>query len=400
MTELVNHATERSNDAAACAIKLLHHYGFDLGGCLLSQLLIDWQQHYPTAWIRLATIEALYQGRYKAISVEQILAMWQRRSQPLPHFNHDFERLVCDNLPNQQIDIAASTQSEPTRWRSTPPSTQAPQYRVALQLPNFEGSPLPETDVMLALRTLHSKEMAALQETALAETAPTEAPSSPQTSELSATQTYSYNLRSHELQSPTETPEKASSMQREDDDPPHLNEDTGHEAVDLLPREEHQEADISEPQVSGAASPEESIAPLNAQPGKKSDSEWTTDSPEPLTPPSSSEVLVSEALVSEAQSAPLPAVGAIAKILQQLEHQELTTTAELPALGLVPSPLKPKLQLQITTHYQPTWLADLAQKQPIHQFTPTSEPSTFCSKLKAVAQPIEEPQTEENAPDN
>ncbi|MDX2097883.1 MAG: hypothetical protein SFW36_08910 [Leptolyngbyaceae cyanobacterium bins.59] len=50
-------------------------------------------------WIRPAVIEALYQGRYKAISVTQLLTFWQRREQPLCHFSHEFERIICSALP-------------------------------------------------------------------------------------------------------------------------------------------------------------------------------------------------------------------------------------------------------------------------------------------------------------
>ena len=78
---------------------LLVHYGFDLGGKKAERLVGEWLTKYPSHWLRLAVIEALYQGRYKAVSVGQILSMWQRLSQPLYHFNGEFERLVCGNFP-------------------------------------------------------------------------------------------------------------------------------------------------------------------------------------------------------------------------------------------------------------------------------------------------------------
>ncbi len=77
---------------------LLVHYGFDLGGKKAEKLVGEWLTKYPSHWLRLAVIEALYQGRYKAVSVGQILSMWQRLSQPLYHFNGEFERLVCSNF--------------------------------------------------------------------------------------------------------------------------------------------------------------------------------------------------------------------------------------------------------------------------------------------------------------
>jgi hypothetical protein len=80
------------------AVTLLIHYSFDLGSYSASELTDCWTHDYSANWVRFAVIEALYQGRYKAISVEQILAFWQRRGVASYHFNHEFERLVCNNL--------------------------------------------------------------------------------------------------------------------------------------------------------------------------------------------------------------------------------------------------------------------------------------------------------------
>jgi hypothetical protein len=84
---------------SAQAVDLLVHYGFDLSGKKAEKLAGEWLTKYPHHWLRLAVVEALYQGRYKAVSVGQILSMWQRMGQPLYHFNHEFERLVCSNFP-------------------------------------------------------------------------------------------------------------------------------------------------------------------------------------------------------------------------------------------------------------------------------------------------------------
>lgn len=58
------------------AVVLLTHYSFDLGGYNVQEIVNQWQAHYPVNWLHLAVIEALYQGRYKAFSVQQILSMW------------------------------------------------------------------------------------------------------------------------------------------------------------------------------------------------------------------------------------------------------------------------------------------------------------------------------------
>ncbi|NJL84279.1 MAG: hypothetical protein HC890_17615 [Chloroflexaceae bacterium] len=81
------------------AAALLTCYDFDLAGQNVQTLLKCWLVHYCAPWIRLAVLEALYLGRYKAISVEPILSSWQRRGMPTPHFTGDFERLMCRNLP-------------------------------------------------------------------------------------------------------------------------------------------------------------------------------------------------------------------------------------------------------------------------------------------------------------
>ncbi|WP_017718949.1 hypothetical protein [Kamptonema formosum] len=96
--------TETAKDTAvASAAALLTHYSFELGGYTAEQLIDRWLRDYDASWVRLAVIEALYQGRYKAVSVAQILACWQRRGDTLYHFNGDFERLVCRKFPDRFV---------------------------------------------------------------------------------------------------------------------------------------------------------------------------------------------------------------------------------------------------------------------------------------------------------
>jgi len=91
--------TQPNSHFTACATALLVHYSFELPNDKAEELVSVWLRQYPANWVLLAVIEALYQGRYKSISVEQILAFWQRRNKSLPHFNSDFQRLVCRKLP-------------------------------------------------------------------------------------------------------------------------------------------------------------------------------------------------------------------------------------------------------------------------------------------------------------
>lgn len=88
-------------EATAIVANLLTYYSFEPGELTPSELSDRWLSTYPVDWVRLALIEAVYQGRYKPFSVEQLLAFWQRRGQPLYHFNHEFERLVCSNFPQR-----------------------------------------------------------------------------------------------------------------------------------------------------------------------------------------------------------------------------------------------------------------------------------------------------------
>lgn len=86
---------------AELAAKLLTHYSFDLNGYNASELINQWQSEYPLHWLHLAVIEALYQGRYKAVSVQQILTFWRRKGETTYHFNMEFERMICSKFPER-----------------------------------------------------------------------------------------------------------------------------------------------------------------------------------------------------------------------------------------------------------------------------------------------------------
>ncbi len=94
----------------AYAVALLNHYKFELRGYTAPELVNLWLRNYQANWVRLGVIEALYQGRYKAVSVEQILAVWARRGQPIFRFNHEFERLISRKLP-QRLTAKIGTKS-------------------------------------------------------------------------------------------------------------------------------------------------------------------------------------------------------------------------------------------------------------------------------------------------
>jgi hypothetical protein len=78
-------------------IALLQYYNFDIGNYSFDDLARLWCEYDPI-WIRLAIIESLFRGRYKAVSVDQILEFWQRRGEPCCRFSREFERLICGDL--------------------------------------------------------------------------------------------------------------------------------------------------------------------------------------------------------------------------------------------------------------------------------------------------------------
>lgn len=84
---------------------LLIYYSFDLERDRVEDCIQRWLDRFKGDWLRLAIVEALYQGRYKIISIEQILNFWQRRGQPICHFNHEFEQIVCSKLPEELLPL-------------------------------------------------------------------------------------------------------------------------------------------------------------------------------------------------------------------------------------------------------------------------------------------------------
>lgn len=90
------------------AVALLNGYGFDMDGFAADYLVSYWAVNHPAHWIRAAIVEALYQGRYRAVSVGQILAVWRRRGQPIPHYTPDFERVVSGRFGGFSVATSAS----------------------------------------------------------------------------------------------------------------------------------------------------------------------------------------------------------------------------------------------------------------------------------------------------
>lgn len=80
------------------AITLIKSFSLELNEYSPESQVLYWLNKYRAPWIRDAIIEAVYQGRYKIVSVQHILAIWQRRGQPVRHFTSGFEQVIAAQL--------------------------------------------------------------------------------------------------------------------------------------------------------------------------------------------------------------------------------------------------------------------------------------------------------------
>jgi hypothetical protein len=102
---MMDNTTPHSLNSPSVAFSLLSYYSPEqepyLRPWTKGKLLARWQRTYPEQWICWALIESLYQGRYKTYCVEQILALWLRRGEPIYHFNYEFEAMICNKVPQR-----------------------------------------------------------------------------------------------------------------------------------------------------------------------------------------------------------------------------------------------------------------------------------------------------------
>lgn len=106
---MMDTATARSLNAQSVDFLLLSYFSLEPDQypqpLTKGRLLTRWLQTYPQEWVRCALVESLYQGRYKTYCVEQILSLWHRRGQPIYHFNHEFETMICNNVPQRKENV-------------------------------------------------------------------------------------------------------------------------------------------------------------------------------------------------------------------------------------------------------------------------------------------------------
>lgn len=83
---------------------LLQYYHFEESLENLQIILIKWLGKYPASWLPLAVTEAIYQGRLKLVSVEQILTLWERKGA----VNISFDVTFFDFIYPRDIDFYVS----------------------------------------------------------------------------------------------------------------------------------------------------------------------------------------------------------------------------------------------------------------------------------------------------
>ena len=106
-------ATFSTSIEAQQAAVLIENYRFELGNYEASQWVTLWLEFYRPSWIRDAVVEALYQGRYKSVSVRQILELWHRRGQPIRHVTYEFEAAICREFGELRLAPAQPATVQP-----------------------------------------------------------------------------------------------------------------------------------------------------------------------------------------------------------------------------------------------------------------------------------------------
>ena len=75
-------------------------YGLELDGHQIDTILETWLKQYDPTWILKAIVESLYRGRYKIVSVENILKDWKRLGHPRYQFTPEYEREILEKIPH------------------------------------------------------------------------------------------------------------------------------------------------------------------------------------------------------------------------------------------------------------------------------------------------------------
>lgn len=123
---------------------LLDSYSFDTNQCNIECLIYEWLKDYKIEWVYLATIEALFLGRYKVVSIKQILTIWGRLGSPKTHFSGDFERFIGRDLPKHSAakSIADIDELEPQEEEIMPQPNIASDEIISEEVNSSQQTPL------------------------------------------------------------------------------------------------------------------------------------------------------------------------------------------------------------------------------------------------------------------
>lgn len=139
-----------SRSPTASISALLSYYSFDLGGYTIEQIVQGWLDEYPPKWAIAAVVEAIFQGRYKVASVDNILLNWYLNGRPQHHFDSEFADLVCSKLfkaiPTEPTTPKAATGQTFVTVLDTPlksePTAQSPQPTQSTQRESYSLNPV------------------------------------------------------------------------------------------------------------------------------------------------------------------------------------------------------------------------------------------------------------------
>lgn len=129
------------------AITLIKSFSLELDAYSPESQVLYWLNTYRAAWIRDAIIEAVYQGRYKIISVKHILSIWQRRGQPVRHFTSGFEQVIAKQLGGP-LHLPASFASQPTGPARVPTDEPDDDFAPSPMSSSVIASPTAELSVL------------------------------------------------------------------------------------------------------------------------------------------------------------------------------------------------------------------------------------------------------------
>jgi hypothetical protein len=124
--------------------QLLDGYSFDIDDYSHDAVIAGWLEQYGSVWVSHAITEALYQGRYKIISIDHILKLWQRRGHPIRHFNREFESIILG-----QALLYPANNGEGSHDAATPPqpAPSTPTTLVSSQTEPSAASPVNEAAI-------------------------------------------------------------------------------------------------------------------------------------------------------------------------------------------------------------------------------------------------------------